>query len=156
MITKKQMLIVSLTVCALALVALGAGQKAVDRPFKIDGNLTLTIDARTCANSVCTGSSEDWGEATHIGRYSNRAEVLSYNTVTGMITGSGTLTAANGDQLFWERNDHVFTFTGGTGRFEEAEGGFEITHPAAVPDYSQYPPLVISTHTYRGVGRITY
>jgi hypothetical protein len=153
MITKKHMLIVCFAVCALSLAALGAPMKSVERPFKIDGHMTVTIDRSTCVGVFCSAVYEDWGEATHVGRYSNSAN-LTYNALTGILTGTGTLTAANGDQLFWEKDDHAYTIIGGTGRFEGAEGEFEITHPPAVITYDG--PLVIATHTYKGSGTITY
>lgn len=150
MITKKHMLIVSLLVCALALIALGAGQKSVERPFKINGDLTVMVNM---ANGQAEGV--DFGQATHTGRYHNTMTLQFYPN-SDHVTGSGTLTAANGDQLFWDRNDHYFTFTGGTGRFEGATGWFEIDHPEAIYDYSQMPQFVIAKHPYEGMGEIVY
>ncbi len=151
MLRKKHTLVVTFAVCTVALVALvalGAPQKSVERPFKIDGYLTATLNATTGA-----GIGVDWGEATHVGRYDN-AMTLQFVPPDGMI-GSGTLTAANGDKLFWTRVDHVFTFTGGTGRFEGATGGFVITHPPAVTTPGA-DNTIVASHPYSGVGTITY
>ena len=150
MITKKHTLIVAFAVFAVALVALGAPQKSHERPFKIDGLITATFNLGTGA-----GVGEDWGEGTHVGRYDNTMTLQITNPETLFIIGSGTLTAANGDKLFWVRADHVFTFTGGTGRFQNATGGFLITHPDAVPTFPGDGTAVV-THTYHGVGTVTY
>ncbi len=148
MIRKRHALVVAFALCVVVLVALGAPQKSVERPFKIDGYLAATINTKTGA-----GVGVDWGEATHVGRYEN-AMTLQYFP-QDHVTGSGTLTAANGDKLFWIRADHVFTFTGGTGRFAGATGGFVITHPPAVITPAG-DNTVVATHPYSGVGTITY
>ena len=70
------------------------------------------------------------GEATYLGQFS-RDEVLVLNPGTGTIAGTIVFTAANGDQLFGEVTGQftstttvagTYTFTGGTGRFENATG----------------------------------
>ena len=70
------------------------------------------------------------GNATHLGRFS-REEVLLLNPGTGTIAGTIVFTAANGDQLsglvagqFTSPTTvaGTYTFTGGTGRFENATG----------------------------------
>jgi hypothetical protein len=71
------------------------------------------------------------GYATQLGHYS-REEVLVLNPVTGTLTGTIVFYAANGDQLFGDVSSQftspntvvgTYTFTGGTGRFENATGG---------------------------------
>ena len=70
------------------------------------------------------------GDATYLGRFS-REEVLVLNPGTGMIAGTVVFTAANGDELSGEVAGQftspttvagTYTFTGGTGRFENATG----------------------------------
>lgn len=77
------------------------------------------------------------GQGTLVGRFTTEGELL-VNTDTFEFTGTNTLTAANGDQIFIEitgmltptANPGVFVisveteFVGGTGRFENATGGF--------------------------------
>lgn len=77
------------------------------------------------------------GQGTHVGRFTTLGELL-VNTDTFQFTGTNTLTAANGDKIFIEitggltpTNDPQefiisveTTFVGGTGRFNNATGGF--------------------------------
>ena len=77
------------------------------------------------------------GNATHLGRFS-REEILLFNPATGTVAGSISFTAANGDRLsgvvaggFTSPTTAVgtYTFTGGTGRFENVTGtvGFSVS-----------------------------
>ena len=81
------------------------------------------------------------GIASHIGRFI----LVEQNNDEGfpVITGTATLTAANGDQIFANHTGLVqvlgngtadvnseFTITGGTGRFVGATGSFESHGPA--------------------------
>jgi hypothetical protein len=70
------------------------------------------------------------GKATYLGQFT-REEVLLLNPGTGTIAGTVVFTAANGDQLSGvvagqfpspTTVDGTYTFTGGTGRFENATG----------------------------------
>ena len=70
------------------------------------------------------------GDATHLGRFS-REETILFNPATGTLTGLIVFTAANGDQLFGTvqggfvsptEATGTYTFTGGTGRFQNASG----------------------------------
>ena len=138
-------------------VFLGAGKNLVERPFKISGDLILTIDLTTCSptTGVCSATREDWGQATHVGRYTSFAIDAQVNLVTGYVSGSGIMTAANGDQLFWQKDGDFLTITGGTGRFDNATGEFETSHPDVTitqPD----PYTVVVTHPFEGSGTITY
>lgn len=82
------------------------------------------------------------GYASHLGRFS-REEVLILNPATGTVTGTIVFTAANGDQLFGVVAGQftspttvagTYTFTGGTGRFQNATGGaaFALSTPDGV------------------------
>ena len=76
------------------------------------------------------------GEATHLGHYSVTGSIV-INLLSGAVTGTFTLTAANGDMLFLtltgnapppsvkETVDNI-TVTGGTGRFEAATGSWVL------------------------------
>jgi hypothetical protein len=70
------------------------------------------------------------GEATQLGRFTREEELL-LNPATGTLNGTIVFTAANGDQLsgvvaaqFTSPTtvEGTITFTGGTGRFENAAG----------------------------------
>jgi len=156
MFKTKRNIVLALAVCALLLCTTVTAKHQVTRPFKIHGDVTVVI-------SLVDGSlvGTETGEATHIGRYSSAGEG-SFDLGSGSGTETGVLTAANGDELNWVEeitpisqvaSRIVRTFTGGTGRFENASGGFsyEIT-PDVVVDF----PLVILTFSYMATGTITY
>lgn len=112
--------------------AAAAGQT---RPFKgrIDGQF---VTAPTDDPAVFLSQARAHGSATHVGRFTKvTSDVL--NASTGELTGTFTMTAANGDLLTgyytgfavpqtattfsWFLNA---AFTGGTGRFANATGEF--------------------------------
>ena len=81
------------------------------------------------------------GLATHVGRF----DLVEENNLDGfpIITGTATITAANGDQIFATHTgliqivgdgiaqvDSEFIITGGTGRFTGATGSFNSHGPA--------------------------
>ena len=80
------------------------------------------------------------GNATSLGRFS-RDEVVLFNPLTGTLTGVVVFTAANGDELIGTLEGAfvsattatgTYTFTGGTGRFENATGGADFV--VSTPD----------------------
>ena len=75
------------------------------------------------------------GNATHLGRFS-REESILFNPATGALAGLIVFTAANGDQLSGTveggfvsptRATGTYTFTGGTGRFQNASGDADFS-----------------------------
>lgn len=66
-----------------------------------------------------------------------------------------TMIAADGDELYWESIEVVgshsptITFTGGTGRFEGAEGSFSF-------NYVDHPDALEFTIPYESWGTLTY
>jgi hypothetical protein len=70
------------------------------------------------------------GDATQLGRFS-REETILFNPATGTLTGLIVFTAANGDELSGTVQGQfvspttalgTYTFTSGTGRFDNASG----------------------------------
>ena len=104
----------------------------VTRPFHISGQITFFYD----------GSIMDQGVATHLGKFD------CFGTWS-----SGTYFAANGDELYWEVEGYMtytIIFTGGTGKFENATGGYAF-------ELVQIPgPEGGMTFAYKGTGTITY
>jgi Cu/Zn superoxide dismutase len=118
-------------------------KKAVTRPFKAHDTGTISIVYE--ADNECypnfsqiqfTGS----GTGTHIGNHTGEWYVCMNQQ--GGLEGAfnGTMTAANGDQIFFSQPDpSVFTIdengnvtgnfdiVGGTGKFENATGHFNTT-----------------------------
>ena len=84
------------------------------------------------------------GRATHIGKFS-REEMVILDPATGTIAGMVVFTAANGDQLTGEIGGQftspttvvgTYTFTGGTGRYENAAG--EADFCLSTPDGTHF------------------
>jgi hypothetical protein len=82
------------------------------------------------------------GTATQLGQFF-REETILFNPATGALTGLIVFTAANGDQLFGTVDGGFvsptnatgsYSFTGGTGRFENASGeaDFSLSSPDGV------------------------
>jgi drug/metabolite transporter superfamily protein YnfA len=153
MFKTKRNIVLALAICALLLPMTVSAKGQVTRPFKIHGNVTVVI-------SLLDGSlvGTETGEATHIGRYSSEGE----GSFTGIGNATGVLTAANGDALFWSEvvtpiSEVAYrierTFTGGTGRFENASGGFSFE---VTPNVVVAFPKVTLTFSYNATGTITY
>jgi len=121
----------------------------VPRPFRGTWVTAISPPADPipgCDGDPTTGPFEiaGWGRATHMGN-------TTYNSVSESDfinqCGSGSITAANGDQLFVEFGGDVdasqlpfvtfsgdFTFTGGTGRFAGASGSGTYSGSASVAE----------------------
>jgi hypothetical protein len=104
------------------------------------------------------------GQARHLGRTSNEGLAL-LDPATGVVTGMGTGTAANGDEVFWVYSgtyegetgsaEGEVHFCGGTGRFEAAIGGFGFTtQPVLEPTAEEQ--VFLTDYCYRGYGAIRY
>jgi hypothetical protein len=102
---------------------------AADVPFTGKGKGQITSFVPGPGGIAITAVAE--GTATHLGHFT-REESLLLDPATGAISGSIVFTAANGDQLtgivsggFVSQTDAAgtYTFTGGTGRFQDASGG---------------------------------
>jgi len=155
MFKTKRNIILALVLCALLLPTTLIAKKQVERPFNIHGDVTVVI---SLLDGSFTGT--ETGEATHIGRYSSDGEGQFDLDNNGSEI--GILTAANGDKLFWTEEITGGTaieriFTGGTGRFENASGGFStaITPDVEFIDIDGVPYLIV-TFSYRATGTITY
>jgi hypothetical protein len=127
----------------------------VERPFRAQLAGTETLYLPT--GEVDT---QGQGEATHLGKYKLVGHGF-VNLETGEASGSGFLTAANGDQIFIESTLQggvsIMTFTGGTGRFEGATGTI-IPTPTSTPIITTDPVAMTITlrGTYTAAGTITY
>jgi hypothetical protein len=100
----------------------------------------------------------DWGWASHTGLFTNEGTGI-LNLATGeFLSGSGVLVAADGDELHWELAGvpNFVSYTGGTGRFTGATGGF----PAVITSQELLSVNGDGTWTlavtYIGTGTITY
>lgn len=142
----------SLAVCALSVAALGSPKSPVERPFKLEGQYTLTVNLATG-----TGVHEGFGVASHTGRFVTRADV--WVDAAGHNYGVGTCIAANGDEIFWQSGfspEWTVEWIGGTGRFEQASGGWRILSGAMTDSYVDPAGNLVMTFVYTGEGTITY
>jgi hypothetical protein len=152
MLTKKRLFITTIAVFALSLAALGAPKKAVERPMKITGHITVTINLESGVYVML-----DWGEATHSGRFVNQG-AGNWDLVNNHpAQGGGIFTAANGDKVFWVENDPgVVEATSGTGRFENITGGFTYVPNNLEVTFSQDGKTMVITFNYKGEGALIY
>jgi hypothetical protein len=131
--TMKRLLVCSLALTAivgLALPALGDD----GRPLKGHADEVIISAEQVGDELLVTATGQ--GQATHWGQFTRLAHVV-INLVDGSVKGTVVFTAANGDQLFAEVDGvpagspsavgGTYTFTGGTGRFNDASGTAEFT-----------------------------
>jgi hypothetical protein len=109
---------------------------AGELPFqgRIEGTFVSTP---TPDSTIYIGGAEAAGNATHVGAFTKVTSDVT-DLSTGLVNGSFTMTAPNGDLLTGVYSGFIIpgnapgtfswllnaTFTGGTGRFENATGAF--------------------------------
>jgi hypothetical protein len=170
--TGRRLLVLTSMVTALVAATPGVGVAArggTDRPVKGTTSGTSTLDLATG-----TGTSQGTGTFSHLGRatYTLNFTFAPTGPTTIALSGTGTLVAANGDQVFatltgtstppslmpfvGEVVDFtvVSTITGGTGRFSDASGTLTSTGSQEV--VSVVGPTVGSRETTTHRGRISY
>ncbi len=145
--------IAALAICALALTALGSAKNPVTRPVKGIGHATVVVDLATRQARFT-----QWGQATHIGRWTDTGEGILDPTFTYFISGHGTTVAANGDTVDWEFTGPISNrYTAGTGRFQGVTGGATFTITSATePAFNEDYTMMTTEFTFDMVGEITY
>jgi hypothetical protein len=162
--TTKFNIVLGLAVCALLLSTAVIAKHPVERPFKIHGNNTIvgdfaSIDIDPVYGPYVSLEATGCGVATYSGRFELVGEGRLYLDA-GFTEGSGTTTAANGDEVHWESfeisgtQEGTVTFTGGTGRFENASGGFSFE--STVTEEKWDGTVMTLTYSYTGTGTTTY
>ncbi len=109
----------ALLACTLALPLGAQVEKQVTRAIK--GSSVMTIHYMPTSPTTANFHNEEVGEATYTGRFHNVSEGTT-SFLTGTLTASGTITAANGDTAHWVLDNGNWIIDGGTGRFENASG----------------------------------
>ena len=134
----------TLTVVTLSLVGHALPVPASEPvPFKGQAALTLTGAIPIGDNLQLTATAT--GVATHLGLFT-RTETVLVNPLGVFVDGTITFTAANGDELCADVAGGFtaadlstaagsYTFTGGTGRFENASGTAEFDAVASETGY---------------------
>jgi hypothetical protein len=168
----RRVLVVASLAVALGVVAPGAGvakRGGTDRPVKGSTSGTSTLDLATG-----TGTSQGTGRFSHLGKttYTLNFSFALSGPTTVALSGTGTLVAANGDQVFVTFTGtatvpspvpavgqsveftFVSTITGGTGRFSDASGTTTSTgHQEVV---SVVGTTVGTRETATHEGRVSY
>jgi len=130
--------ILGLQMTALVLTTVFAGPQGAEKPFK--GTIQTLETVESVVFPIEFNTSIGTGNATHLGRFAWRLDVQINITdpLATTATGTGVLTAADGDSLFTEFTasaintetpnvifiTEIHTITGGTGRFADATGTF--------------------------------
>lgn len=144
MIVSKPLMLITLGACILGLSALGSEKNPVPRSFK--GSSTFT----TVVNLV-SGSYETTGVGihSHLGLSTvyttGEMEVSLDPFAFTVLSHEGIVTAANGDQFFYELQGGAFPITGGTGRFAGATGS--VFPGSVLEDFEVTIDLVTMTMT---------
>jgi len=143
--------IATLAVCALGVAALGSAKNPVERPNKVQGQYTLTINL-----SEGTWEHQGFGVSAHAGLFTSYA--TGHGDAEGNPVGEGVAAAANGDLVFWESpgSSWYVEYTGGTGRFEHATGGWNPVSVTLIDQRENPDGTLAQTYTYTGEGTITY
>ena len=122
MITRKFTATITVVVCALALAAVASVKNPVTKPHKVHATATWIVDLSDGSADFC-----QTGEATHAGRFTAEGSG-TWNLLDFTIaSASGTVTCANGEQVFIELpgSSYQVEFTGGTGHWSNVTGGFD-------------------------------
>ena len=153
----KYIALATVAALTLAIPALGGTKNPVARPYLGHSTITWTVN-------MLTGSATAYetGEATHLGLYINEASAIySLDPASfGIVSATGTVTAADGDQCFWIMTSDqpgVVQVTGGTGRFEGVTGwlaAVSMEEPIIAIDPATMTMTI--TITYTAAGTLVY
>jgi len=151
--------VTTLAVCALSLPMGLSAKNQVERPFKLLNHGFTTVNYTPFPTAAVL---EGAGWATHLGSFTANGVLVGY-VASGDALFRGSFTSDNGDAVFWDAYvnpgvSYTVIFTGGTGRFENASGGFEAVYIYRTMD--PYPPVagtdVLVTFGSEGTGTIKY
>ncbi|HOB99896.1 MAG TPA: hypothetical protein PKM43_14290 [Verrucomicrobiota bacterium] len=154
MIAKKPLILIAVGACVLGLVGFASQKKQVERPLKATVQVTvvITLDSGGIPLSAVAdgaGKCDPLGQMTSLG--------IGIMAESGYFFLTGTMTTANGDQLFWESAGPDLTvFTGGTGRFEGASGGYTVEYTKFEYRDGPFPGIVILDAEGLAEGTIAY
>ena len=138
--------------------AAGKGN-VVERPFKAHGYTVIRLDL----TPVLLGASleapwtivEEVGFGTHTGRWTSSGSG-TYNVVTEAMAGSGTITVASGDVIWWDSpQSGLLNFTAGTGRFANVSGTF-VQPMTVISEVPEGPCCLLITVEWTTSGTIAY
>ena len=154
--TATRRLVVALAICTLVPIATTSAKDKVTRPFKMSAHSQMVVDLTGCdpmyAPFGCAYVAHAEGVATHMG------QVTAYETGIVAPMTWGVMTAANGDELFYDFNSmsSVVTITGGTGRFEGATGEILLETELVSSVFDPIEMTITNTLVWTGSGTLTY
>ena len=107
--------------CAVFTVAVPGARSGERQPYDYRASETIVINLTT-GQAVYSGS----GVASHVGHFENEA-TGQVEPTTMSFQAAGTLTAADGDQIYWTASgvlggDMLIVLDNGTGRFLNVSG----------------------------------
>ncbi len=144
-----RLFLLAVSACALMMTAGAvAKEKPVSRPFKM---MIYSQQVINLNDGSFVGRGE--GVASHLGLITiegpgNLADPIS----------RGTITAANGDLVYWEWeiSTLLVTITGGTGRFEGAGGEFIMDVEVVSQEFDPVANTMTNTYIWSASGTISY
>ncbi len=152
MVAMKSQATAALAICALALTALGSAKNPITRPVEGIGHAMVVVDLATRQAKFT-----QWGQATHIGSWTDIGEGILDPYFQYFVSGGGTMLAANGDTVDWEfTSPNSNHYTAGTGRFQGVTGGMTFTITSATDPVFNGDGTMTTEFTYVMVGEITY
>jgi hypothetical protein len=154
--TSTRRFLVALAICMLLPIATTSAKDQVTRPFKMSAHSQMVVDLTSCdpmyAPFGCAYVAHAEGVATHMG------QVTAYEAGIVAPMTWGVMTAANGDELFYDFNSmsSVVTITGGTGRFEGATGEIILETELVSSVFDPVEMTITNTLVWTGSGTLTY
>jgi len=133
----------AVVVAVLGMAPVATAKQGMERPFKADlvGEVTFEFPSDVCPGPLTL--TESWGTASHMGHVEADWAHCPISA-DGFIFGGATVSAANGDELFFEYenldgdNPFEMSVDGGSGRFAGATGwvfaAYEVTPVFLPPD----------------------
>ncbi len=147
--------VVGLAICTFFVVLAVADtvKQGGRQPYWVRASATMVIDTTTGY-----GMMTETGFGNHVGQETNFG--MGFVDPNGTVTGSGTLTASNGDKIFWDSvaplgGQTVITLMGGTGRFAHVTGQV-LSGESQNVEMIQHGPLLITRFDGGGEGWISY
>ena len=126
----------------------GAKDEPVTRPLKMMAESQQVIDL-TDMSLVAHAD----GVSSHMGRVGMDCSGFVNDPIL-----YGTITAANGDMVYWEGelNSMLVTITGGTGLFEDAQGEFIMELISSGQEYDPVAQTLTLSFVWTASGTIAY
>jgi hypothetical protein len=145
-----------LALCALLPVMTATAKDIVERPFKAHGRTVIRLDMSQLDPSTLEAPwtiVDEIAMGTHTGRWTSSGSG-TYNVVSGALVGTGVLTVASGDFIWWSMANDQLTFTQGTGRFANVSASYVEDMTITSEVYAG--PYVIIALEWTASGTISY